>query len=468
MDRPRATNASPAVFGVAYAALSVLEEAGEPGRRVRCAAASTRCARQAYDLAEHPVPHERVDERLALKTRSYDLMRAATTAAVVAGGGRAMGLDSRAQRLLRERDVPPRPGPDDRGAPRAPRRAGGRARRRGARGSPPATGHPRDVPARRGPVVVRGLPASSRTAPAPRARPARRPGAATGPARRAAAGRPRRTSTPPPGAGSRRARTRRCPAAWYSLIRSATSSWLPTSAVPAPPRTRPMPAHRLGWISRPSRSPPPCRASIRCCPSDSLRASPACTDPTVSGSKPVEQPVRLRPRLLGGVAGDDVQPDAEAQGAALARPRAPGSRRSSRRPAAGGSPQVRYTSTCLAATSPAIGEEPAEVDLGHRVGHPGQLRVLDLEVLAVQVDGLALPQPPHDLQELAGAAVAGVLVEEVAVGALLVALAAGDDVEQQPPAGLPLEGGRPSARRASARRSRAGRRPGTSAARCAG
>jgi hypothetical protein len=31
----------------------------------------------------------------------------------------------------------------------------------------------------------------------------------------------------------------------YSSIRSATWVWLPTSAVPAPPRTSPTPAHRL-------------------------------------------------------------------------------------------------------------------------------------------------------------------------------------------------------------------------------
>lgn len=37
-----------------------------------------------------------------MKTRAYDLMRAATTAAVVAGGGRSMALDNRAQRLARE------------------------------------------------------------------------------------------------------------------------------------------------------------------------------------------------------------------------------------------------------------------------------------------------------------------------------------------------------------------------------
>ncbi len=46
-----------------------------------------------------------------------------------------------------------------------------------------------------------------------------------------------------------------------------------------------MPAHRLGWISSPSR-PPPCSSSIRRWPSDSLRRSPSWTERTVSGSNP--------------------------------------------------------------------------------------------------------------------------------------------------------------------------------------
>ncbi|MBW8818576.1 MAG: acyl-CoA/acyl-ACP dehydrogenase [Streptomyces sp.] len=102
VDRPRNTNASPAVFGVAYAALRVLEDAGESETAGALRDRLDDVRGQVYALAEHPVPHERVAERLALKTRSYDLMRAATTAAVVAGGGRAMGLDGTAQRLFRE------------------------------------------------------------------------------------------------------------------------------------------------------------------------------------------------------------------------------------------------------------------------------------------------------------------------------------------------------------------------------
>ncbi|MFI8228899.1 acyl-CoA dehydrogenase family protein [Streptomyces sp. NPDC085900] len=102
VDLPRNTNASPAVFGIAHAALRVVEEAGESetARALRTRLDEVRG--RVYALAAHPVPHERIAERLELKTRAYDLMRAATTAAVVAGGGRAMDLDSPAQRLARE------------------------------------------------------------------------------------------------------------------------------------------------------------------------------------------------------------------------------------------------------------------------------------------------------------------------------------------------------------------------------
>ncbi|MGW1208568.1 acyl-CoA dehydrogenase family protein [Streptomyces sp. NPDC002499] len=102
VDLPRNTNASPAVFGVAYAALGLLAGAGEEEAAGALRGRLDEVRRQVYELAEHPVAHERVPERLALKTRSYDLMRAATTAAVVARGGRAMDLREPAQRLARE------------------------------------------------------------------------------------------------------------------------------------------------------------------------------------------------------------------------------------------------------------------------------------------------------------------------------------------------------------------------------
>ncbi|MFF7189887.1 acyl-CoA dehydrogenase family protein [Streptomyces sp. NPDC008222] len=103
VDRPRNTNASPAVFGVAYAALDLLDanpEAQETARSLRGRLDEAR--REAYVLWDHPVPHERIEERLAWKLRAHDLMRTATTAALVAGGGRSMALGSRAQRLARE------------------------------------------------------------------------------------------------------------------------------------------------------------------------------------------------------------------------------------------------------------------------------------------------------------------------------------------------------------------------------
>ncbi|MFD5340809.1 acyl-CoA dehydrogenase family protein [Streptomyces hawaiiensis] len=103
IDLPRAANASPAVFGVAHAALDLVAqtpEGVETARSLRARLDEVR--REAYALADRPAPHDCVPERLAVKTRAYDLLRAATTAAIVAGGGRSMDLGSRAQRLARE------------------------------------------------------------------------------------------------------------------------------------------------------------------------------------------------------------------------------------------------------------------------------------------------------------------------------------------------------------------------------
>lgn len=84
LDIPRSTNTSPAVFGVTYAALRVLEGGGEAETAGALRVRVEEVRRAAYELADHPVAHEHVEERLALRTRAYDLMRAATTAAVVA------------------------------------------------------------------------------------------------------------------------------------------------------------------------------------------------------------------------------------------------------------------------------------------------------------------------------------------------------------------------------------------------
>ncbi|MDX2592480.1 acyl-CoA/acyl-ACP dehydrogenase [Streptomyces sp. WI03-4A] len=97
-DRARTLNANPAVFGVARAALSLLDEefAGPLAARL------TDVRRRAYALADQPAPLEWVAERLAVRAEAYEVLGAATTAAVTAGGGRAMSLTSRPQRLARE------------------------------------------------------------------------------------------------------------------------------------------------------------------------------------------------------------------------------------------------------------------------------------------------------------------------------------------------------------------------------
>ncbi|MGW0988709.1 acyl-CoA dehydrogenase family protein [Streptomyces sp. NPDC002486] len=103
VDLPRAANTSPAVFGVAYAALDLVAQTPdgeETAQSLRARLDEVR--REAYALADRPAPADSVPERLAVKTHAYGLLRAATTAAIVAGGGRSMDLGSRAQRLARE------------------------------------------------------------------------------------------------------------------------------------------------------------------------------------------------------------------------------------------------------------------------------------------------------------------------------------------------------------------------------
>lgn len=96
---------------------------------------------------------------------------------------------------------------------------------------------------------------------------------------------------------------------------------------------------------------------MRCCPADSLRASPACTDATVSGSKPSSSRLASahacsevsRVMTCSRMPNRTVRPCSAASFLIQAIFSAT---------CAGGSPQVRYTSTCRAAISPAIGEEP--------------------------------------------------------------------------------------------------------------
>ncbi|MCS0603764.1 acyl-CoA/acyl-ACP dehydrogenase [Streptomyces sp. LP11] len=97
-DRARTLNANPAVFGIAEAALSLPAEPVAGPLRDRLGDVR----RRAYALADHPEPLEHAAERLAVRAEAFEVLGAATTAAVVAGGGRALALSSRAQRLARE------------------------------------------------------------------------------------------------------------------------------------------------------------------------------------------------------------------------------------------------------------------------------------------------------------------------------------------------------------------------------
>jgi len=97
-DRAKAVSASPAVFGITEAALALLDDEVAGPLRARLGPVRAR----AYELADAPGTDTTLAERLALRIDAAELMRTATTAAVVAGGGRSLALTSTAQRLARE------------------------------------------------------------------------------------------------------------------------------------------------------------------------------------------------------------------------------------------------------------------------------------------------------------------------------------------------------------------------------
>ncbi len=253
------------------------------------------------------------------------------------------------------------------------------------------------------------------------------------------------------------------PSSAYSWMRAATCCGpSPTSAVPAPPRTRPTPAHRLGEISSPARMSflskrPPCSAAMRRWPTESKRAREAWARAMVSSSR-----------------------------CAI----------SWRAAACQASSSVSRTITCRripklslrpwrAACAPHLGDL-----LGHRRGRlaPGQVELdllggevlgglrgaaevqrrtrllhrrieqlgaLHLQVLAVVVDGLALMagaqhRAPHG-EELGGQRVALLMRQVQAVARQFVGIAAGDQVEQQRGRWTGGPGSPPCARRRSAK-----------------
>jgi hypothetical protein len=154
----------------------------------------------------------------------------------------------------------------------------------------------------------------------------------------------------------------------------------------------------------------------------------------------LDQPVGLQPGLVRAVPGNHVQADAITQGAPglasqAVHPAQLGVDRGGR--LAPGQVDVGVPG----GDRPGLGRGAAEVQLGPRVGQPGQAGAFHPQVSAVVGDGLAAPQPGDDVQELGAAGVPLRLVQEVAVGLLLAGFAAGHHVEQQAAPRVALEGG---------------------------
>ncbi len=94
------TNVQPSTFGIALAALDLLE-AREPATARVLRERLLPVREQAYRLLDDVDPADRHEERLALRARALRLGMDCATAAVTARGGQAFGLADPAQRLLR-------------------------------------------------------------------------------------------------------------------------------------------------------------------------------------------------------------------------------------------------------------------------------------------------------------------------------------------------------------------------------
>jgi alkylation response protein AidB-like acyl-CoA dehydrogenase len=93
-------NVQPSTFGIALAALDLLQPAApEAADALRARVLGVRAA--AYRLLDEVDPAEDGDARLALRAQALVLGIEACTALVASRGGRGMGLDDPAQRLLR-------------------------------------------------------------------------------------------------------------------------------------------------------------------------------------------------------------------------------------------------------------------------------------------------------------------------------------------------------------------------------
>ncbi|MFP5219710.1 MAG: acyl-CoA dehydrogenase family protein [Actinomycetes bacterium] len=93
-------NVQPSTFGIALAALELLQ-AASPATASALRERVLSVRERAYRLMDEVDPAEAGDERLALRASALVLGVEACTALVAARGGRGMGLDDPAQRLLR-------------------------------------------------------------------------------------------------------------------------------------------------------------------------------------------------------------------------------------------------------------------------------------------------------------------------------------------------------------------------------
>ena len=108
-DRRQAVNVNPAVFGLTEAAVRHLTQRSTEADLAPGLAAAARLGERldqlrsdADRLLDDVPPDDAHDERLEVRARAQRLMIDATTALIVAGGGRSMTVTDPAQRLARE------------------------------------------------------------------------------------------------------------------------------------------------------------------------------------------------------------------------------------------------------------------------------------------------------------------------------------------------------------------------------
>ena len=109
VDRAKTANASPHTFGLQREAVRRLAETASRRDDGTAAALAQQLAREgerlrrvAYTLIDDVPPQEHLEDRLAVRASSLELVVRTTTALVAATGGSAMALTAAPQRLVRE------------------------------------------------------------------------------------------------------------------------------------------------------------------------------------------------------------------------------------------------------------------------------------------------------------------------------------------------------------------------------